>query len=767
MPVFKSKKLKNLEAENDSLKSELLGITEKEEKISLLNETLNKLKKDAADLKNLKADYTITIEYLKSQEQFHKNTVDSLNKEITELREIKNDEQNHLLNLTSHLNNLENSVNASGNDSQSAEAIRKIFFEIQNAEERKKTILDEEEKLNESARILNQKIETLSMREQSILSEINKKTEELNEADFSKINFLNADIKILEEKIRSLKDEEKKKESENKKRINNLLVEEASIQDRINLRKNELEELDKKIQDKDLVDIKEQEDRTISLIIEEQSLIDSIEQKKKKINELTASLTLLNDEYENKIRDSQRNIAAFKSKETELELRIAQRHDELNELNDLKSESDDLEIVVAKLKAEQNKINESIRQLNLSEELKKENLIELNDMLSSRELKITTIDSEITSRKNKLNESTIRHKQISESVELKNKELLALVRSIDQKSNTLRELSNEISGNEARVQILRKEVLTNENLKNEIIQKINSEKEITFKLRDEYKKLKQVIPLLEKKKVEMRLGNEALESRFTNMFQKYSKELNEIGSKKNVLDQIIQKKEKDINEQDQELFEKLAALEESERVLNLRQTEIESFEDLLGTITDQKVMMIDDIQKLEESAIEKRNFNNELQIESNLLKNKIVEFEKGILNVFNGIETRYQQDYDKRMRLETEVKEYEERLKGLNEKIKDSMNEMFDLQQSLTQIKIEHEEHRGSISKLVAMKKKLGDEIARNQKLFEKYRQVKQKMRNENLLNINFAEIKEEKPVQVNENFRKYALPELTKVFKL
>ena len=100
-------------------------------------------------------------------------------------------------------------------------------------------------------------------------------------------------------------------------------------------------------------------------------------------------------------------------------------------------------------------------------------------------------------------------------------------------------------------------------------------------------------------------------------------------------------------------------------------------------------------------------------------------------------------------------------------KIKDSMNEMFDLQQSLTQIKIEHEEHRGQISKLVEMKKKLSDEIARNQKLFDKYRQVKQKLKNENLLNFNLSENKEEPLAQVDENFRKYALPELTKVFKL
>ncbi len=760
MPVFGTKKIKELELENEMLKSNLGDIYDREEKINLLNETLNKLKKDATDLKNLKADYSITIEYLKSQEQNHKHTIENLTKEIKELREIKNDEQNHLLNLTSHLSNLENNVNNSASKSESAEAIRKIFQEIHSAEERKNELLNEEEKLNE-------KIKSLSLEEQSLRNEINKKKDELNSIDSSKINSLNAEINTLEEKVSNLRTKEIEEEELIKNKIEELLDEEALIQDRIELRKKELDDLNKNIRESETGNLKDQEDRTISLIIEEQTLIDSIEQKKKQINELTSSFTLLNDEYGNKIKDYQQNIATFKSKETELELRVAQKHEELNELNDLKSESDDLKIIIAKLKSEQNKINESIRQLGLSEELKKENLQELKDILSTKELKIAAIDSEITDKKNKLNEAALRHKQVNESVELKNKELLALVRSIDQKANALRELTNDLSAREEQVRILKRDVETHQKLKNEILEKINSEKESAFKLRDEYKKLKQIVPLLERKKSEMKQGNEALENRFANMFQKYSKELNEIGNKKNVLEQMIQKKEKDINEQDQILFEKLAALEESERVLNLRQTEIETFEDLLGTITDQKDMMMNEVHKLEESAIEKKNFNNELQIESENLKNKIVEFEKGILSIFNGIEARYHTGFEKRMNLETEVKEYEDRLKNLNEKIKDSMNEMYDLQQSLTQIKIEHEEHRGQISKLVAMKKKLSDEIARNQKLFEKYRQVKQKLRNENLLNFNLSEIKEDQPSQIDENFRKYALPELTKVFKL
>jgi chromosome segregation ATPase len=767
MSVFKSKIIKELEAENKMLKDDLKEIDDKESKIDLLIETINKLKKDVTDFKNLKADYKISIEYLKSQEQQSKNTIETLNKEIAVLREIKSDEQNHLLNLTSHLNDLESSFTSSNTDDDQASKINnELLYEIREAEERKGILLEEENRLQNRISILNENISSLSTRESSLHTELQKKNAIINDEDKAKRDLLNTDIKNLEEKLNKLKNEERKSTGEIMSRINYLLNEEASVKERVDLRRSELDNLDEKINENELFDKKEQEDKTISLIIEEQTLVDSIEKKKKNINEMTASITLLNEEYENKIKDYQRNIDAFKSKETEIELRVAQKHEELNELGELKSENDDLKIMIAKLKDEQSQINESIRRLSLTEELKKDNLKELNDFISSKEIRSVAIDTEINDKGNKLNEINVRHKQANESINLKHKELLAVVRSIDDKSNILRNLSGEVSGQEEKIRRMKKEVELQENHKNEIFQKINAEKEFTFKLREEYKKLKQIIPLLEKKKAEMKLGNDALESRFTNMFQKYSKELNEIGSKKNVLDQIIHKKEKDINEQDQVLFEKLAALEESERVLNLRQTEIESFEEMLGTINEQKEMVIGDLHKLGESAIEKRNFNNELQIESNLLKNKIVEFEKGILNVFSGIENRYQQDYEKRMELENEVKSYEERLDSLNEKIKDSMNELFNLQNSLTQIKIEHEEHRGNITKLAAMKKKLTEEITRNQKLFDKYREVKQKLRNENNPII-IQDDSEEQVSTVEDNFRKYALPELTKVFKL
>lgn len=760
-----SKKNTHLKAENDRLKNELKIFENREEKLTKIEENLARLRKETNDLKDIKTDYSITLEYLKAQEQNYRSTINSLKKEIEELREIKNDEQNNLLNLSEKLNELKkyDETNA-GNSFNNSEELRKEIFE---EEERKTLLLEEEKELKEKIRLLNKQIDELAKTRQAFDSDMNINKNQFDDSLNSNSELIKTEINYLENKLKSLKELEEITTSDIKKRTEELIQIENQLKDQIKLKRRELDELSARTEKERANDLRDQEDRTISLIIEEQTLIDSLEQKKKKFNEIIAALKLLENEFNEKKNTYLSNVDSLKSKETELELNIAQKQEELNELNALSKESNNLKTLIASLKAEQLRINESIQQLTVAEDLKRESLNELNDLISTNELKLAAMENDIADKKNKLNENSIRLKHANDSLELKHKELLAIVRSIDEKSETFRNLSNETAALEAKVHHLKQEVESFDNLKNEILQKINSEKELTFKLREDYKKLKQIIPLLEKKKTEIKQSNEELESRFANMFKKYSKELNEIGNKKNVLDQIISRKEKDIEEKDQDLFEKIAALEESERVLNLRQTEIESFEGLLSNINEQKEMMMNELKRIDDNTIEKKNLNYEMQIEAELLKNKITEFEKGILNVFNGIEARYHQNSARRSKIENEIKEYEERLNGLNLQIKDSMNELFDLQHSLAQIKIEHEEHRGQISKLASMKKKLNDEIERNQKLLQKYRLVQQKLRSEGLIQVNPATKNEEKTYPEDENFRKFALPELTKVFKL
>jgi predicted ribosome quality control (RQC) complex YloA/Tae2 family protein len=110
------------------------------------------------------------------------------------------------------------------------------------------------------------------------------------------------------------------------------------------------------------------------------------------------------------------------------------------------------------------------------------------------------------------------------------------------------------------------------------------------------------------------------EKRFADMFKHYSTQMGEMYKKKNLLEQMLIKKENDVNEKDQTLLDKLTALDEAEKVLSIRQTEAESIEDLLKTINEQKEFLASEITSLENKSVEKKIQNKELGIESELLK---------------------------------------------------------------------------------------------------------------------------------------------------
>ena len=101
------------------------------------------------------------------------------------------------------------------------------------------------------------------------------------------------------------------------------------------------------------------------------------------------------------------------------------------------------------------------------------------------------------------------------------------------------------------------------------------------------------------------------------------------------------------------------------------------------------------------------------------------------MHYWRTLKKRFLKGSEKRVILEKEIKEYEHRLTDLNYKIKESMNELVELQESLGRIKIEHEEHRSDISKLVSMKKKMQEEVNKNQLLLEKYTKIKEKLKAE------------------------------------
>jgi chromosome segregation ATPase len=207
--------------------------------------------------------------------------------------------------------------------------------------------------------------------------------------------------------------------------------------------------------------------------------------------------------------------------------------------------------------------------------------------------------------------------------------------------------------------------------------------------------------------------------------------MGEMYKKKNLLEQMLIKKENDVNEKDQSLLDKLSALDEAEKVLSVRKIEAESIEDLLKTINEQKELLAGEIISLENKGVEKKILNKELSIESELYHKKLIEFENGLKELFQKSEERFNKNTEQKARLESEIREYERRLNELNKGIKDSMEELVNLRTTINKIKVEHEEHRLAINKLAAVKKKLEDEINKHQVVIDKYTKIKEKIRQE------------------------------------
>jgi len=748
MALINSKKLKDLQTENEELNSTLQRINDKENKLIRLEEVIKKVYTEISELNWQKTDYTTSIDQLKSEETVLNDELEKLHLEIDKLREMKSDEQHNLLFITNQISDINSSTDLPNDSPGNKTEINND--ELKAVEKRKSELETENTKLNIQLSELGLIIDTLDEQQADLQALIDEKKLKLKNLDDTAVNSKRQELIKLDEKISHLKENETKTVIEFEKRISELSFKENSLRDSINLKNKELEEIIRQTQKTVTRDASTNGDNLISLIVEEQNLAESIKKKRHYIEEMEMS------------------ISSLKEAEQMLKASLDSGKKELNEVGSINRNSIKLHNSISKLKDEENELKEKVDILNHTEQLKKELISELNDKLSTSEIEFAALEKDYDLKISRLEETTIKLRKTTGESAYKQKELLTLAQVVDDKTKTLKNLTAEITFSEEKIKSLKNEIANIENSKIETEQKYKSEKEIISALKKDYNKLKEYMPILERRKQEMKDGNRMLESRFKNMFQMYNKELNESNKKKNVLDQIIVKKEKDINERDQVLFEKVAALTETERVLKLRQVEINSFEDLLSVINEQTELLKNDLIKLDDKAAAKKNTNRELDLNAEMLKEKINEFEKGLYALLENSNKRYLKEQEKRTKLEGEVKEYEHRLTDLNNKIKESMNELVELQESLGRIKIEHEEHRSDISKLVPMKKKMQEEIDKNQLLFEKYTKIKEKLKAEREAikkRKGYPSDREFAPARNSENFQNEK--DLSKIFRL
>jgi chromosome segregation ATPase len=487
-----------------------------------------------------------------------------------------------------------------------------------------------------------------------------------------------------------------------KKRIAKLKEEEVSLRDQIELNMKELDETVKDEIKSKSTDLKTTEDRLLSLIIEDQKLAENIRNKKLTISELNNTIADVQD----KANEIKENLAQLKSSE-DLKKEL------ISEINDNLSEK---EIKLAEVE---------------------DNLRIKNDVLSEKEIRLAGIEEELRTKYEVLQNSDLNYNELSQKMSDKLGEIQQIDQTLAIKSNQLTKISVGLSAIEDRASRFEVEARNFEMRRDDAHRQLISEREENKRLKEESRKLKELIPLLEQRSAEIKESNESLEIRFSEMLQKLNEEMNQINKKRSELGQALIKTEKDIREREQILTEKVSALDESERILNLRQGEIDSFEILLKNLKEQSELVKNDILTLDNKSTEKRNEISDLRLETELLQKKKIAVEQNLQEILFSMSNKVKRGSDNELKLNGEIKEYENRLMELNGSIKESMNELVELQSSLSNIKIEHEEHRSGITKLVSMKKKLLAEISKQQSFLQKYQKVNEKIKFEQAMILN------------------------------
>jgi chromosome segregation ATPase len=363
---------------------------------------------------------------------------------------------------------------------------------------------------------------------------------------------------------------------------------------------------------------------------------------------------------------------------------------------------------------------------------------EIKNILDQEHIKL--ID-EINAKQNTLIQAQAEYKKFFEDIKLRKKEIFDTQQSLSIKAQRLSNINIELMDYEKKYGTLKNEISELEHFRSELLKNIQKEKETSEKFADQNRKLTELVPLLEKRKLEIEQGNAELEGRFTIMFQKFSNELNQINQKRSVLEQIVLKKEKDVDEKDQNLFEKIAALEESERVLNMRQVEVESLEKQIEQLKEHKDIFRNDLYKMEQEALERKNYTTDIRLETELLLNKKVIIEKSLQELMTYMNESYESAKGRNSKFENELSYYENQIQEYRTRIADSLNELDNLKASIGSLKIEQEEYRGNISRLSSLKKKLHEEITKHQTILQRYQKIREKFKIEQTAGKSFDEI--------------------------
>ena len=169
--------LRELEKENEELLFKINNIAEKEDNVRHLNDVLKKMRMEVSDLNERRLSLSGEIESLHEDKRQVKGDIEGLNKEIQNLKTLKLEEQNTLLDYSSRIDKIKNQIS---ND----ETLKDIEIDFDdelliNKNKEVEVLNREYDELRDKVFSVEEKIEELNGFEDELNERINEKKKEL------------------------------------------------------------------------------------------------------------------------------------------------------------------------------------------------------------------------------------------------------------------------------------------------------------------------------------------------------------------------------------------------------------------------------------------------------------------------------------------------------------------------------------------------------------------------------------------------------------
>jgi len=413
--VFNSKRLKELETENEELKTLLQGFATKEEQLKRYDELIKKARIEFGDITQRKDQTAQTLESLDNEKTKLNHDIQKLSFEIKQLRELKIAEHNQLLTLSNALLDsgkisLDDKVNQLSNTKLN------LYQEIEASEKRRNKIKNETIELEKKYKETYQKIQEIKDVERTLRTKIEKRKEELSVIIESHNAILQEQQENLNSRLGRLNDEEEKISEETRLRIKELSRKEENLLKKINDQRNKLEEIEKKIEERNLY---LQDNKQPTLTAEESGIRESMGQLSQEESEKKELIS----ELENKI-----NL-----KKSQLELLTEDLKNKATLLNKASDKNEQLLKELQFRRAKLSRLDEMV-------EIATARLTDLDYSLNTLEDEYNTLNKEVQNTKSTKNEI---ENKLKEEINEK-KELDGYLKELRETTTILAQLKNDI-----------------------------------------------------------------------------------------------------------------------------------------------------------------------------------------------------------------------------------------------------------------------------------------------------------------------------------